>query len=125
MAARLKAFRNHAVGFLKRFTDRANLDLHGLHDIVAPLLVDERRVRGERLLHVPDCIQSLVLDINQVSGVFGSVAISGNNNGNRLTHKAHFFPSQDRPVAGLMRRSLTRLVLDPKRLNRVGDVGSG
>ena len=120
-----KTFSHHTVSRLKRGLDLAHIYFQGLHDVVAPVFMGQGGVRLQRLFHVPERVERVVLDLDQRGGILGDIAVGGNNGCHHLTHKADFSPSQDRPIAGLMSGRICWVKLDPQRLYGLCDILAG
>ena len=125
MTAGSEAFRDNAISLPERFGHVPNLGLERLHDVVAPLLMHQRGVRGEGLFDSGHGLKRLILHVDQTRGVFCCISVGGHYNRHGLAHKTHLVLGEHGPVAGLMRGSLGRLVFDSERLNRLGNISSG
>ena len=125
MTAGGEAFRNNAIGSLEGCGHVTNLGPERLHDVIAPLLMHQRGVRGEGLFDIGHGRKRLVLHVDQTGGVFCRIPISGRYDRHRLAHKTHLVLGQHGPVAGLMRGGFVLIVFDSERLNGPGNVGPG
>ena len=110
---------------LKRGADFADPGFEALHDVVAPLVVHERRVRFQGSFHVGDRLQGFVLDLDEFRGVFRNVAVGRDDRGDHVADKAHLVVGQHAPVARLVGRHLVRIELDAQRGDRVQHVMTG
>ena len=97
------------------------------HDVVAELLVDERRPRREGRLRLDDGVERLVVDGHEFGRVLGDVARLGNHRRDRLAHVAHLADRQARPATLLEDRGRKHLRTkgESHRLERVRDVLAG
>ena len=125
MTPRDEAFRDYAIGFLKRPRDFANLGLHLLHDIVAPLLVHKRRCGRQSPVYVPNSLHRLIVDLDQRGRIFRHVAIAGNNRSYCFTDEAYFASSQHRPVAGLLGRCFGPIIFNSQWRNSTRHILTG
>ena len=105
----------------------------GEHDVVVPVLVDERRVGPERGLGVDDSRKRLVLDLDQLGGVLRNVSVPRDDGRDRLAVELHLVDGK-RPegrIAGRERRQddrqrqRTDFVLDVLAGDHRHDTGHG
>ena len=85
-----------AVGEGERLVEVAASVYRSQHDVGAEILVDHRRVAGQRLRRVYDGGQDFVVDVHQVHGVLGGVDVICQDDGHRLTGVAGLADGQRR-----------------------------
>jgi hypothetical protein len=92
-----EALAYHEVGLRKAPLGVAALDVLMVDDVVAPLGVQKRRARPQRLLGVDHHWQRLVVDIDQFHRVFEQVLVASHHSDHRLAHVINLVRRQ-RPV---------------------------
>ena len=85
----------------ERAGDVARAVLDVLHDVVAPLLVDERGAGLERLFGIGDDRQLIVVDVDQLDGILGDVPAFRGDNAEDVAHEARLVPRDRVPGARL------------------------
>ena len=117
MAAEMERGLDHGVGFGERLVDLADVELALEGEVVAEFRMDDRRAGVERGLRVGDGRQFLVLDLDQLGGVFGQRARARDDGADGLALPAGAL-DRDR----ILRRRLDALEMrehaDPRRHHR-------
>ena len=78
--------------------------LHPAAEVVGQLGVDDDVVAAQRLLHVDDGRQRLVLHLNELRRVLGQVAVGGDDQRHRVAHVADVVLGQGEQGTGVVRR---------------------
>ncbi len=105
--------------------DVAGREVGRAEDVVAPLLVDERGLVRQRLLGIADHGQRVVVDLDELRGVFGDVARRGHDERHRFTDIANLVARERVPIAGLVGGILDRVEVGTQRLQLSVDVRAG
>ncbi len=84
-----EAARHDEIGAGEHLVDRPPLRGVAVDDVVAPLVEERRRRRVERVLHVDDRSERLVVDLDEVAAVGGGGERLADHDGDRLAHAPH------------------------------------
>jgi hypothetical protein len=88
VAVKPKAFLDDEIGARRRVKTAA-CELPRHQQVGAGLLMDQRRIRGERGLGVGHDFERFVFHCDPLQGIFGEVAALRDHGSNRLAHVAH------------------------------------
>ena len=98
-------------------------DLGPVGDVVAPVVVQLRRVRLERFLHVDDGRQLLVVDLDRLGAVLSGVARLGDHERDRVADLTHLAVAHQRVAADRLDAGDVAAARD--RLGEVAELARG